>query len=116
MKTKNNTCISDSNSCNKSMHEMKNTSIKNSNILNIGDISNKNNSDGNNKIVIKRKRPRISINSDDEDENNTKTKIPITIKEPAKQITKGLLKKNNKIPMSQVIVVKPTESKVSLIL
>ncbi|XP_025424707.1 uncharacterized protein LOC112693732 isoform X2 [Sipha flava] len=112
IKTKNNICLNYNNSCYKSLHVMKNTSIKsNSNILNIGDVPNKNNTDGNIKRDVKKKRPRISINSDDEDEKNISIKNPITIKEPAKQITKGLLKKNNKISMSQIIVVKPPESK-----
>lgn len=112
IKTKDIICISENNSCNKLSPEMKNTSIKsNCNIMNIE--SNKNISYCNEKIDVKRKRPRISINSDDEEEKNIRTRVPITINEPTKQITMELPKKKNKISMSQVIVVKPTESKVS---
>lgn len=68
--------------------------------------------DGDEKMNCKSKRPRITINSDDEDEKNTKI-VPVTIKDTTKQITNMLLKKENKVSRSQVIVVKPIASNVS---
>ncbi|XP_015366735.1 PREDICTED: uncharacterized protein LOC107163707 [Diuraphis noxia] len=76
--------------------------------INPGFVSKQSINNDNETVDGKRKRPRISMSSDNEDKksNISKDKLPITSKEPIKQIAKKLPNNINKKTMSQVVVVK----------
>lgn len=99
-----------------SFNEMENTSSKNDLKVKLDSSSElkKDISDKSDKVECKKKRPRISINNDDEDQKNVEVKLSLSVNEKPKQIPKELPQKNNKHFMSQVVVAKSANSKVSL--
>lgn len=119
IKTKSNTHIM--NITEKLFHEMKNTNVINDSKGNLNSslVVSKmsiSGSDNHEEIDSKRKRPRISINSDDEDQKNVEVKFPVTTNKAHKQKTRESPKKNKRVVMSQVTVVKPIELQVSFII